>query len=215
MKSPGFAFDDTNLNTGENEGQAGIIHAINSAAPVTKDRPHQVELAENAALSGVPYLNVTKRMTKFINDIAAHFNVSPKRLFGLNHIGKMLGERILKMGNLHGIRWQRSRQRPIRAFLADWRSATISLHEFGKRHAQQSLLGPYNRVYLSSPLAVYEGAQFRRHFVGHGMHVGTVVGVADLDAESKWLDVKALQSNRGLEAPETGFFFIGPSCVSH
>ena len=127
------------------------------------------------------------------NNQCTHFNVSPKRLFGLNHIGKMLGERILKMGNLHGIRWQRSRQRPIRAFLADWRSATISLHEFGKRHAQQSLLGPYNRVYLSSPLAVYEGAQFRRHFVGHGMHVGTVVGVADLDAESKWLDVPALK----------------------
>ena len=74
----------------------------------------------------------------------------------------MLGlDDILRLNGIHGIRWQASLLRSVKAIRHDYVALAAYLHKAGKQAARVSMLEPDTcKLYLSTPLAAFKGKHY-------------------------------------------------------
>ena len=180
LLTTGWSMDGASVNLGEENGVKGLLLAQEGCGHIHVEhgKAHVVELKANAAYNAVQYYRET--ITDTIKGEMAHFAVSPKRQHLQQKLARLVGVSLLKLVSLHGVRWQASLTRTLKALVRGWVPNAMALHEDGKKAARQSLMPVESRkLYLSSPPASFVGLQFGRQFTGHGMCTATVVSAAD------------------------------------
>lgn len=102
--TPGVCMDAASVNFGEHAGSAALISQKpgGSHLHAEKAKAHQLELAAGEAWRSSDYL--TDTWTKVTNKTIVHYNGSPKRQYAVRHFADFLGEHMVQIPNLHGVR---------------------------------------------------------------------------------------------------------------
>ena len=175
----GWSMDGASVNLGAENGVKGLLLAQDEAQHIHIEhgRAHVIEIACNSAYNSVEYF--CGAFNGGIKDQLSHFNVSPKRQHLGQKFARLVGVTILKLVSIHGVRWQASLTRTLKALLRGWVPHAMAIHEDGKKAAKQLELPQQTRkLYLGSDPSAFVGLQFGRKFDGHGMCTGTVVSAA-------------------------------------
>lgn len=187
--TPGVCLDAASVNVGTATGSGTILSQREGGSHlmVNKSKAHQLELGNKEAWATVPYF--VNDWTDITNQSVAHLSVSPKRQHALTVFADWLGDHIVKISNLHGVRWQESLLSSARNTLRDFRALACEFHEFGKMNAKQRDLDLVMRkVFFHTPCAELVGKQFGRRFAGpeaSGIFTATISSIDDLPADAK------------------------------
>lgn len=191
QRTPGFGLDGASVNLGEGTGIAGIVHGKPEGEHCHFEhaKAHIVELKCNAAHNAVGYF--TSTMTSNLKDGFSYFTSSAKRQFHGKVIADTVGDNLLKIVTLHGVRWQASLGRSLRVVVRNWRTYCALFHEDGKKQAPQLQLPVLTRkLYLTTKPELFVGKQYGRRFEGTtGFFTATINSVLALGETGNDLEV--------------------------
>ena len=121
---------------------------------VEHGKAHVVELKCNHAYNAVECFKGEFNQT--LKDQLSHFSVSPKRQHLAHKFARRVGQQILKLVSVHGVRWQAALTHVLRALIRGWVAHVMAIHEDGKKAARQSDLPKETRkLYLGSDLQAF------------------------------------------------------------
>jgi hypothetical protein len=112
-----FSLDGASVMVGTENSVATRILAEAPHAVGVHAVAHRLESAYSDAFDSVPFLEVVGEL---VRDCYGLFGSSMKSTAGLFEMAKVLGEKIVTLKPLHGIRWLASQVRALQAILRDW-----------------------------------------------------------------------------------------------
>jgi len=156
----GMSLDGASVNLGEKSGLKARLLETAQWIVFTHAVAHNVELACNEAYGSVAYFR--SEFDKITRDVVSHYSVSPKRTWKLRKVAEdVLDSDHLNLAKLHGIRWQASLQRCLKAVIQDWVALCVDLHDSGRR-AMAKTVPDCPLILLETPIAELDGTTFNR-----------------------------------------------------
>ena len=128
---------------------------------------HVVELCCGEAYEAITYFQ--EGFDALVKSLFRRFGNNPKAMFGLAKIAEVLGQDdILRLNGIHGIRWQSSLLRAVKAILHDYVALAAFLHRAGKQAARVTYLSDpdTSKLFLSTPLSAFKGKHYYKDWVG-------------------------------------------------
>ena len=125
----GLGTDGCNTMRGKHNGLAARIERQVPNITTIHCVAHNLQLAIMDAAQDLPYLS--EKFEPTLKKLFQFYHYSPTKQRGLTNVAQLLEEDIVRLGNIHTVRWVASKVRALNALRKDWKVVVTHLEEIG------------------------------------------------------------------------------------